>query len=42
MIEIMTDTILIGVIADFPDGEIRPAAMPDGTTLAVYNVGGAI
>jgi hypothetical protein len=24
MNEIMTDTILIGVVADFPDGEIRP------------------
>jgi p-cumate 2,3-dioxygenase ferredoxin subunit len=33
---------LIGTIADFPDGEIRPAAMPDGTTLAVYNVDGTI
>ena len=42
MIDVMTQNILIGTIADFPDGEIRPAAMPDGTTLAVYNVDGTI
>ena len=42
MTEIMTQDVFIGVIADFPDGEIRPASMPDGTTLAVYNVDGAI
>jgi p-cumate 2,3-dioxygenase ferredoxin subunit len=42
MIDVMTQNVLIGTIADFPDGEIRPAAMPDGTTLAVYNVDGAI
>lgn len=41
----MTTTIsgiLIGKLEDFPVGEIRPAAMPDGTNLAVYNVDGAI
>jgi p-cumate 2,3-dioxygenase ferredoxin component len=42
MIDVMTQNVLIGTIADFPDGEIRPAAMPDGTTLAVYNVDGTI
>jgi nitrite reductase/ring-hydroxylating ferredoxin subunit len=42
MTNIMTQDVLIGAIADFPDGEIRPAAMPDGTTLAVYNVEGMI
>jgi p-cumate 2,3-dioxygenase ferredoxin component len=40
MNDIMTSDVLIGVIADFPDGEIRSAAMPDGSTLAVYNVDG--
>ncbi|MES5481815.1 non-heme iron oxygenase ferredoxin subunit, partial [Bradyrhizobium sp. INPA03-11B] len=29
-------------VQDFPEGEIRPATMPDGTNLAVYNVGGTI
>jgi p-cumate 2,3-dioxygenase ferredoxin subunit len=38
MTDIMTQDVLIGVVADFPVGEIRPASMPDGTTLAVYNV----
>ncbi|MGY3534522.1 non-heme iron oxygenase ferredoxin subunit [Bradyrhizobium sp. NAS96.2] len=41
----MTTTIngiLIGPVQDFPEGEIRPATMPDGTSLAVYNVGGTI
>jgi p-cumate 2,3-dioxygenase ferredoxin component len=41
----MTTTIngiLIGTVGAFPEGEIRPARMPDGTTLAVYNVGGTI
>ena len=42
MIDVMTQNVLIGTVADFPDGEIRPAAMPDGTTLAVYNVDGTI
>jgi p-cumate 2,3-dioxygenase ferredoxin subunit len=42
MNDIKTTGVLIGVIADFPDGEIRPAAMPDGTTLAIYNVAGTI
>ncbi len=38
----MTNGIRIGTVADFPEGEIRPAAMPDGTNLAIYNVGGTI
>ncbi|MCC8936251.1 non-heme iron oxygenase ferredoxin subunit [Bradyrhizobium sp. Arg68] len=41
----MTTTIngiLVGTVQDFPEGEIRPAAMPDGTNLAIYNVGGTI
>lgn len=42
MTDIMTHDVLLGVIADFPDGEIRSASMPDGTTLAVYNVDGTI
>jgi p-cumate 2,3-dioxygenase ferredoxin component len=37
-----TNGILIGIVADFPEGGIRPAAMPDGTNLAIYNVGGTI
>ena len=42
MTDIMTQDVLIGAVADFPDGEIRPASMPDGTALAVYNVDGKI
>jgi p-cumate 2,3-dioxygenase ferredoxin subunit len=42
MNDVMTQNVLIGTIADFPDGEIRPASMPDGTTLAIYNVDGTI
>jgi p-cumate 2,3-dioxygenase ferredoxin subunit len=42
MNDVMTQNILIGAVADFPDGEIRPASMPDGTTLAIYNVDGTI
>jgi p-cumate 2,3-dioxygenase ferredoxin subunit len=37
MMDIMTQNVLIGAVADFPDGEIRPASMPDGTALVVYN-----
>ena len=40
MMDIMTQDVLIGAIADFPDGEIRPAFLPDGTPLAVSNVEG--
>ena len=40
MTDIMIQDVLIGAVADFPDGEIRPASMPDGTALAVYNVDG--
>jgi len=39
MNDVMIQDILIGAVADFPNGEIRPASMPDGTTLAIYNVG---
>lgn len=42
MNDVMTSNVLIGVVADFPDGEIRPASMPDGTALAIYNVAGAM
>lgn len=42
MNDVMTQNILIGAVADFPNGEIRPASMPDGTTLAIYNVDGTI
>ena len=42
MIDVMAQKVLIGAIAGFPDGEIRPASMPDGTTLAVYNVEGTL
>jgi len=42
MTDTMTSNVRIGAIADFPDGEIRPASLPDGTTLAVYNVDGTI
>lgn len=37
-----TKEVLVGAIGDFPEGEIRPATMPDGTTLAIYNVDGAL
>jgi p-cumate 2,3-dioxygenase ferredoxin component len=42
MNDVMIQDILIGAVADFPNGEIRPASMPDGTTLAIYNVDGTI
>jgi p-cumate 2,3-dioxygenase ferredoxin subunit len=42
MTDILTQNVLIGVVADFPDGEIRPASMPDGSMLAVYNVDGKL
>jgi p-cumate 2,3-dioxygenase ferredoxin component len=38
----MTKEVLVGVIADFPEGEIRPTTMPDGTNLAIYNVEGTL
>lgn len=37
-----TNGVYVGTLAEFPEGEIRPAAMPDGTNLAIYNVGGTI
>jgi hypothetical protein len=30
MTDTMTENVLIGVVADFSNGEIRPASMPDG------------
>jgi len=42
MTDTMTEAILIGVVADFPNREIRPGSMPDGSTLAVYNVDGTL
>jgi p-cumate 2,3-dioxygenase ferredoxin component len=38
----MTKEVLVGAIADFPEGEIRPTTMPDGTNLAIYNVEGTL
>lgn len=42
----MTGTIAsdvdVGTVGDFPEGEIRPATMPDGTAIAVYNVEGTL
>lgn len=37
-----TKDIAVGTISDFPEGEIRPATMPDGTNLAIYNICGTI
>jgi p-cumate 2,3-dioxygenase ferredoxin subunit len=37
-----TTDVPVGTITDFPEGEIRPAMMPDGTNLAIYNVDGTI
>jgi p-cumate 2,3-dioxygenase ferredoxin component len=34
--------VLIGRLEEFPEGEIRRATLPDGTDIAVYNVGGTI
>lgn len=42
MMETMTSGVLVGAIGDFPEGEIRPATMPDGTNVAIYNVDGTI
>jgi p-cumate 2,3-dioxygenase ferredoxin subunit len=42
MTDTMTDNVLIGAVADFPDSEIRPASIPDGNTLAVYHVDGTL
>jgi p-cumate 2,3-dioxygenase ferredoxin subunit len=38
----MTTDVLIGTVGDFPEGEIRPAQLPNGATIAIYNVGGTI
>jgi len=37
-----TKDIRIGALGDFPEGEIRLATLPDGTSLAVYNVEGTL
>jgi p-cumate 2,3-dioxygenase ferredoxin component len=42
MMEAMVQEILIGSVADFPEGEIRLAILPDGTNLAIYNVEGVL
>jgi p-cumate 2,3-dioxygenase ferredoxin component len=42
MMETMVQDIRIGSVADFPEGEIRLATLPDGTNLAVYNVEGTL
>ena len=38
----MSNSCLIGELADFPPDEIRPAMLDDGTVLAVYNVDGTL
>lgn len=35
------DRVAIGPVSDFPVDQISPATLPDGTTIAVYNVDGA-
>ncbi len=42
MMETMVQDIRIGSVADFPEGEIRLATLPDGTNLAIYNVEGTL
>lgn len=37
-----TASVRIGTLADFPLGEIVPAKLADGTTIAVYNVDGTL
>ncbi|WP_322516829.1 non-heme iron oxygenase ferredoxin subunit [Rhodopseudomonas palustris] len=34
--------VRVGTVSDFPSGEIRAATLPDGTTVAVYNVDGQL
>jgi p-cumate 2,3-dioxygenase ferredoxin subunit len=42
MTAVTTRDVAVGAISDFPEGEIRPATMPDGVNLAIYNIGGTI
>jgi p-cumate 2,3-dioxygenase ferredoxin subunit len=42
MMATMVQDVLIGSVADFPEGEIRLASLPDGTNLAIYNVAGTL
>lgn len=37
----MSNTISLFAAAEFMEGEIRPAQLPDGTRIAVYNINGA-
>ena len=37
----MTDSLQLFPAADFLEGEIRGASLPDGTRIAVYNLNGA-
>lgn len=32
----------IGLVDDFPTGEIRPSMLEDGTVIAVYNIDGTL
>jgi len=38
---VMTQQLSLFPVADFLDGEIRGAQLPDGTRIAVYNINGA-
>lgn len=38
----MSKSSTIGVLADYPPGEIRPAMLDDGTVIAIYNVDGRL
>jgi p-cumate 2,3-dioxygenase ferredoxin subunit len=40
MTDTLTENVLFGGVANSPVGEIGPESMPDGSTLAVYNVDG--
>jgi p-cumate 2,3-dioxygenase ferredoxin subunit len=38
----MTETVRLCPASDIPEGEIRQATLPDGSRIALYNVGGQI
>jgi p-cumate 2,3-dioxygenase ferredoxin subunit len=38
----MTETVRLCPASDIPEGEIRQAALPDGSLIALYNVDGQI
>lgn len=38
----MAETAVLCAVADVPEGQIRLEMLPDGTQLALYNVGGRI